>query len=169
MNKFGVLYATGATMSTNFTVTPDGADTSHNGALDAFMIKTNFGLDTLKYSAFFGGAGDEGYVWTNEYYNYQWYGRNRIGLNTADCIDKAVIGLVTMSPDFPTTPGTFMPRRPPNVWMQNVAVVTFRDTVGEFAIIELGTDTMLCRDVSITFDAGNAGKGFRYRWNGGAK
>lgn len=49
----------GATPSADFPTTPDGFDTSHNGASDVFVLRLNASGSLLEWGSFFGGPGDD--------------------------------------------------------------------------------------------------------------
>jgi hypothetical protein len=83
-------YVIGYTSSANFPTTPDAFDTTHNGMQDAFVAKFNSAGDSLVYSTFLGGSGDES--------------GNAIAL---DDYHNAYATGVTGSNNFPTTPGVF--------------------------------------------------------------
>ena len=86
----GTSYVTGRTESPDFPATPDVFDTTHNGSRDVFVVKLNATGSALVYATFLGGDNwDEG---------------------DAIAVDEAgnvYMTGVTISSDFPTTPGAF--------------------------------------------------------------
>jgi Tol biopolymer transport system component len=93
----GCAYITGYTSSSDFPTTPGAYDTSYNGGLrDAFVTKLSPDGSTLRYSTFLGGSKEEGGI--------------SEGIDIAvDANGCAYITGVTLSPDFPTTPGAYDP------------------------------------------------------------
>jgi len=84
------VYLTGWTNSTDFPVSPGAYDTSHNGGNDVFIAKLNAAGDALVYSTFLGGSNDDQ------------------GFSIAvDLNGNAYITGVTLSGDFPVTPGAY--------------------------------------------------------------
>ena len=55
----GAVYVVGYTESGDFPTTPGAFDESHNGGYDAFVAKLSASGDTLLYSTYLGGAGDD--------------------------------------------------------------------------------------------------------------
>ena len=84
----GAAYVTGWTWSTDFPITPDAHDTSHNGNRDAFVTKLTSSGSGHIYSTYLGGSS------------------NDVGWGIAvDASGAAyVMGYYTQSTDFPTTP-----------------------------------------------------------------
>ncbi|HEX2272943.1 MAG TPA: SBBP repeat-containing protein [Acidimicrobiales bacterium] len=90
VDSAGYAYIAGATTSPDFPTTPGAHDTSHNGDQDGFVTKLAPDGSTVIYSTFLGGA----------------------ALDDADTVavggrGDAYVRGVTVSPDFPTTPGAF--------------------------------------------------------------
>ncbi|HKZ63454.1 MAG TPA: PKD domain-containing protein, partial [Thermoplasmata archaeon] len=86
----GSAYVTGRTWSTDFPTTPGAFDTSHNSGVDAFVTKLNPTGSGLLYSTYLGGGDSD------------W------GFSVAvDSLGSAYLNGVTLSTDFPTTPGAF--------------------------------------------------------------
>jgi len=86
----GSAYVTGIVVTGNFPTTPGAFDPTHNGSDDAFLVKLNPAGSALTYATFLGGAGtDAGY-----------------GV-VVDGEGGAYVTGLTMSGDFPTTPGAF--------------------------------------------------------------
>ena len=57
----GAAYITGGTESSNFPTTPGAFDTTHNGGIDAFVVKLDTAGSRLVYATFLGGSDwDEG-------------------------------------------------------------------------------------------------------------
>jgi hypothetical protein len=82
----GNAYVTGDTLSPDFPSTPGAFDTTHNGAVDAFVTKLNRDGSALVWSSFLGGSGFDD------------------GLAVAvDLHGSAYVTGGTESPDFPTT------------------------------------------------------------------
>ena len=89
-------YISGYTNSENFPTTPGCYDDSHNGKNDVFVVKLDSSGKSLGYSTFIGGVEDDG--------NWD-YGE---GCDLyLDSNGMAVIAGVTLSDDFPTTPGCY--------------------------------------------------------------
>lgn len=85
----GYTYVTGRTISTNFPTTTGAYDTSHNGDMDAFVVKIDQSGASLVYGTYLGGMMAE------------------IGWDIAlDGEGRAYVTGETYSTDFPTTPGT---------------------------------------------------------------
>jgi hypothetical protein len=59
IDENGTFYAGGGTQSPDFPVTPSAIQSTHGGESDGFVIKLNSNFDTLYYSTFFGGSGEE--------------------------------------------------------------------------------------------------------------
>jgi len=90
VNGAGAAYVTGETFSSDFPTTPGAFDTTHNGGVDAFVVKVNPSATGLAYASFLGGSNcDRGY-----------------GI-AVDGAGAAYITGETISADFPTTPGAF--------------------------------------------------------------
>ena len=88
VDDLGAAYVTGATVSTDFPVTPGALDSTMTGSMDAFVAKLTPAGDALEYSTYLGGGDlDEG---------------SAIAL---DASGAAYISGRTWSRDFPTTPG----------------------------------------------------------------
>jgi hypothetical protein len=81
------LYLTGTTTSTDFPVTSPTWDDSHNGGVDAFVLKISEDGQTLHYSTFLGGIG------------------NDEARGVAVYSDQAFVTGFTSSTTFPTTAG----------------------------------------------------------------
>jgi len=88
VDTVGNAYVSGFTYSTDFPVTPDAFDTSHNGDSDGFVAKLNPAGSTILYATYLGGD------------NYD-YGKS-IALDAAG---SAYVAGYTYSTDFPVTPG----------------------------------------------------------------
>ncbi|MDA8216592.1 MAG: hypothetical protein M0Z94_03145 [Dehalococcoidales bacterium] len=89
----GVAYLGGHTASVHFPTTAGAYDISHNGDLDGFLAKIDTnrsGTESLRYSSFIGGSGDDR-IW---------------GLTLAGPDVVYVVG-DTISPDYPTTEGAY--------------------------------------------------------------
>ncbi|MGB0387711.1 MAG: SBBP repeat-containing protein [Ardenticatenaceae bacterium] len=90
LDSAGNAIVTGDTWSTDFPVTANSYDTTHNGGKDVFVFKLNSAGDTLLYNTFLGGLHDE------------------YGLSLAlDNSDNPVITGWTASSDFPTTENSY--------------------------------------------------------------
>jgi hypothetical protein len=86
----GSAYVTGRTLSNTFPTTVGGLDTTFGGSADAFVAKVDPLGAALSYSTFLGGgAFDQGF---------------RIAV---DSLGAAYVVGLTLSNDFPTTPGAF--------------------------------------------------------------
>ena len=94
VDGMGRAYMTGTTQSANYPTTTGAFDTSFSGASggnsDAFVSKLNASGSALVYSTFLGGTVDES-------------GR---GI-TVDGSGRAYVAGITLSADYPTTPGAF--------------------------------------------------------------
>ncbi len=95
LDATGNAYVGGSTRSAGFPTTPGAFDTSHNGGafdelFDIFVTKLNVGGSALVYSTFLGGSKSD-------------FGNDL----TIDGAGNAYITGATLSPEFPTTPGTF--------------------------------------------------------------
>ena len=86
----GNAYVTGYTRSTNFPVTQNAYDMSHNGSLDVFALKLSQDGKKLVHSTFIGGSNSD-------------IGRDI----TIDSLDNVYVTGGTYSSDFPTTPNAF--------------------------------------------------------------
>ena len=86
----GSAHVTGRTDSSNFPITLGAFDTSHNGNLDAFVIKLNPTGSELAYGTFLGGSDSD-------------YGYGIV----VDGAGSAYVTGYTFSSNFPTTPGAF--------------------------------------------------------------
>lgn len=81
----GNIYISGLTDSTNFPVTLNAFQAANNGVSDIFVVKLNASGDTLLYSTFLGGSGED------------------LGMDIAlDSSEKVYITGVTASTNFPT-------------------------------------------------------------------
>ena len=86
----GSAYMTGRTLSSTFPTTVGGFDTTPGGSADAFIAKVDPLGATLSYSTFLGGSAfDQGF---------------RVAV---DSLGAAYVVGLTLSADFPTTPGAF--------------------------------------------------------------
>jgi hypothetical protein len=90
LDALGSAYVMGTTNSPNFPVTPGAFQTVLNGPSDAFVVKLTPSGRALEYSTFLGGSGPE-------------EGRSVI----VGSGGEAYVAGLTVSPDFPTTPGAF--------------------------------------------------------------
>ena len=90
MDGAGTAWVTGSTSSTDFPITPDGFDTSFNGASDVFVSQLNATGSALVYSTFLGGTNSE-----------------NGGDLALDAAGNVYVTGKTLSADFPTTPGAF--------------------------------------------------------------
>jgi hypothetical protein len=79
----------GTTPSADFPTTPDGFDTSHNGAGDVFVLRLDATGTALEWSSFFGGPGDD--------YAFE--------LGKSEAGDVVVTGQA--GEGFPVTPGVY--------------------------------------------------------------
>ena len=86
----GSVYVTGDTESSDFPATPGAFDRSHNGYVDAFVVKLNPAGSGLAYATFLGGR----------YYDFGY-------AIAVDGTGSAYVAGWTDSSDFPTTPGAF--------------------------------------------------------------
>jgi len=86
----GAAYVTGETSSANFPTTAGAFRTTSGGGTDVFVSKLNPAGNTLAYSTYLGGAGDET--------------GNSIKVDSSG---NAYVGGSTSSTDFPTTPSGF--------------------------------------------------------------
>ena len=59
INSNGDMIITGWTNSTDFPITSNAYDTSHNGENDVFLLQLNSDGSSLRYSTFIGGSADE--------------------------------------------------------------------------------------------------------------
>ncbi|MFX0061786.1 MAG: SBBP repeat-containing protein [Candidatus Hermodarchaeota archaeon] len=84
------VYVTGFTMSTDFPTTSGAIDETYNSGEDVFVCKFNADGTSLIWSTFLGGSGDE------EVYGI-----------TLDSANNVYVTGVTLSVDFPTTPGAY--------------------------------------------------------------
>ena len=85
-------YVSGSTRSNDFPTTPGAFQRTHAGNEDAFVFKLNAAGSGLVYSTYLGGSNtDKG---------------SGIAVDSAG---NAYIGGYTLSPDFPTTAGSFQP------------------------------------------------------------
>ncbi len=92
LDQFGNVYIGGTTISDDFPLTEGAIDTVFEGE-EGFLAKLSPDLDSLKYSTFIGGKGDDIII--------------AIDL---DANENIVIGGLTFSVDFPKTHGVFGPR-----------------------------------------------------------
>jgi hypothetical protein len=88
LDASGDLYVTGYTQSADFPVAGAPYDGSHNGGQDAFVSRLSPDLNSLMFSAFYGGGGEESGSWGLG-------PGNRLGSGRTD------------SSDLPTTPGAY--------------------------------------------------------------
>ena len=86
----GNAYVTGFTWSTDFPVTPGAFDATLNGSEDSFVAKVDSTGSSLLYSTYLGGSG--------------WDDGRSIALDSAG---NAYVTGITVSTDFPVTPGAF--------------------------------------------------------------
>ena len=92
IDSVGNAYVTGSTQSANFPIVPGAFQTTNAGGFDAFVTKLNpFGTG-LVYSTYLGGSGDDHGV--------------GIAVDALPNPNAYVTGL-TLSTNFPTTPGAF--------------------------------------------------------------
>ena len=90
INSNGVMIITGWTNSTDFPITSNAYDTSHNGENDVFLLQLNSDGSYLQYSSFIGGIEDE------MGFGVEIYAENNIYLTGS-----------TSSSDFPITRETY--------------------------------------------------------------
>lgn len=86
----GNAYVVGPTTSPLFPTTPGAEDTTFNGEQDGFVAKLTADGSALVYSTFLGGSGTDD--------------ADSVAL---DSRGNAYVRGITLSPDFPTTPGAF--------------------------------------------------------------
>ena len=85
VDSSGNIYISGLTASTNFPVTSNAFQAINNGVSDIFVAKLNASGDTLLYSTYLGGSGED------------------LGMDLAlDSSGKAYVTGLTASTDFPT-------------------------------------------------------------------
>jgi hypothetical protein len=93
----GAAYVTGLTASSDFPTTLGAFDTSHNGALDAFVTKLNSTGSALLYSTYLGGSSSD-------------LGGTELDYGSGIAVDGTGAAYVTgqtRASDFPTTLGAF--------------------------------------------------------------
>lgn len=88
----GHAYITGFTVSSDFPTTLGASQTTHHGGGDAFVTKLNPTGTSLVYSTYLGGAGHD----------------QALGI-AVDAAGNAYVAGLTLSNDFPTTPGVLQP------------------------------------------------------------
>jgi hypothetical protein len=86
----GEAHVTGATISNDLPVTADAFDSTFNAGIEAFFTILNVAGSAVAYSTYLGGSADDG--------------GSSIALDAAGGV---YLTGVTLSNDFPTTPGTF--------------------------------------------------------------
>lgn len=86
----GSAYVAGHTWSSNFPTTPGAFKVTHGGVSDAFVAKLSPDGDALQFSTFLGGT--------------QWDEARGVAV---DGLGRPVVVGMTVSSDFPTTPGAF--------------------------------------------------------------
>lgn len=86
----GDIYVAGDTNSADFPATLGAYDTSHNGGKDLFVVKLNAAASVLRYATFIGGSSED-------------FGRDF----AVDAAGSAYVTGMTVSGDFPTTPGAW--------------------------------------------------------------
>jgi hypothetical protein len=94
----GVVTIAGWTGGGVFPKTPGAFDTTHNGLADLFVSRLSPDGSKLLYSTFIGGTDEDG----NNFGNID------VTLDV-DPLGAAVVGSVSLSTDFPVTPGAFQP------------------------------------------------------------
>ena len=92
VHETGRATVTGSTRSSNFPTTPGAFDPSYNGGGDAFVARLNAAGSALDYATFLGGSEDD--------HSYA---------VAVDGTGRATVTGVTLSSNFPTTPGAFDP------------------------------------------------------------
>ena len=96
----GNIIIAGITYSSDFPVTSNAYDPTHNGGADVFVSKFSPDGTTLLYSTFIGGSADELHYWSTEW----WSSQVSIAVDSSDNI---IIHGPTHSTDFPITPGAY--------------------------------------------------------------
>lgn len=97
-DAFGSAYVLGRTKSIDFPTTLGVFDDSYNGDYDLFVTRLSPAGDSLIYSTYLGGSGDE----------FKWTSRGGLGRCLAlDSAGNVYIAGNTNSTDFPTIPGSF--------------------------------------------------------------
>jgi Calx-beta domain/Beta-propeller repeat len=91
VNGAGEVYAAGVTASSDFPVTAGVVQPALRADLDFYIVKLSAAGDTLLYSTYLGGTGDE-------------LGAGGIAVNGSG---EILFGGSTQSSDFPTTPGAY--------------------------------------------------------------
>ncbi|MBX7216475.1 MAG: PKD domain-containing protein [Candidatus Kapabacteria bacterium] len=100
----GSTFASGNFEPTFFPISSCAYDQLNRGGFDLFLTKLSPTASRVMYSTMIGGV-------NNDYGSLDNYGRARIRLMGDSCNVEAVIGMTTHSPNFPTTPGAFQPRK----------------------------------------------------------
>lgn len=100
----GCTFSNGNFEPTFFPISECAYDQLNRGGFDLFLTKLNPTASRLMYSTMIGGQ-------NNDYGSLADYGRARIRLMGDSCNVEAIIGMTSHSPDFPTTPGAFQPRK----------------------------------------------------------
>jgi hypothetical protein len=135
----GNVYVTGETSSSNFPTTPGAFQTTlENGA--AFVSKLNATGSALLYSTFLGGSRGAG-----------------TAAIAVDAAGNAYVTGVTLSDDFPTTPGAFQPTPGPFGTNPQVAFVSKLNTAGSALLYSTYLGVTVTGGNAIAVDAaGNA-------------
>lgn len=100
----GSTFSNGNSETTFFPISECAYDQLNRGGFDLFLTKLSPTASRLMYSTMIGGQ-------NNDYGSLADYGRARIQLVGDSCNVEAIIGMTSHSPDFPTTPGSFQPRK----------------------------------------------------------
>ena len=93
----------GYTGSSEFPTTTGAYDTTYNGGIrDAFVARINADGSDLIYSTYLGGSGDDGVTWS-----YPIVENTDLMNVLLDDGGNVIVSGMTMSADFPTTPGAY--------------------------------------------------------------
>jgi len=98
------LFVVGSTTSLDFPTTGCAFPAGYHNGYDIFVARLDPDLGTLYFSTLIGGR-------LNDYGGNFDYENARIRLIGDSCNVEAVVSLTSHSPDFPTTPGVFEPRK----------------------------------------------------------
>lgn len=125
VNELDEAYIAGISRSTDFYTTNKAFQKNTGGGADAVIVKLNPGGESINYSTYLGGSGDELY-----FSGFIYNSNVRIAANVRE---EAIVCGISRSNDFPVTPDALNPTNPSSTgggWWNSSATIAKLDFTG---------------------------------------